>query len=250
MPQQPKPDTTPTTQAPRSPVRVGEYAAAPWVDRRGGPRGYGYIIENGDIPGIAWTDRSRMNLYDPVMIAPPVGAVAPEHELYLAYRLGPLIEDLGQVVIPTGVIEVTRAPRNGEAAVGRVVKMFDEVLQGQRLIPYDTTGALVTGSPTATRNGPSGKVRWISSQPVLPRIQNYVVLDISRRDGVGTGDQIELYQPRQRPQEEGQLAIPEISIARAQVLRVTPFGTTAIITSQEQPKIGEGTPARVAAKLQ
>jgi hypothetical protein len=38
-------------------------------------------------------------------------------------------------------------------------------------------------------------------------------------------------------------------IARAQVLRVTPFGATAIIIQQEQPKIEEGTAARVAAKM-
>jgi hypothetical protein len=33
------------------------------------------------------------------------------------------------------------------------------------------------------------------------------------------------------------------------VLRVTPFGATAIVTGQEQPKIQEGTSARVAAKM-
>jgi LysM repeat protein len=240
-------DTVPPP--PHRAVRIGEYVAAPWVDERGGPHGSGYIIENGNLPGIAWPDRSRMNLYDPVMIAPPVGAVAPEHELYLSYRLGPLIEDLGQIVIPTGIIEVTRSPRHGEATVGRVVKMFGEVLQGQRLIAYDTTGALAIGRPTPVTNGHSGTVRWISSEPVLPRMQNYVVLDISRRDSLRTGDQIELYQPRQAAYDENGLAIPEISIAHAQVMRVTPFGASAIITSQEQPKIEEGTAARVAAKM-
>ena len=84
---------------------------------------------------------------------------------------------------------------------------------------------------------------------MLPSLQNYVVLDISQRDGVNTGDQIELYQPRQTPTRGRELALPEVSIARAQVLRVTPFGATAIITEQEQPKIQEGTAARIAAKM-
>ena len=84
---------------------------------------------------------------------------------------------------------------------------------------------------------------------MLPRIQSYIVLDISNRDGVKAGDQIELYQPKQRPVEGRDLTLPEVSIARAQVLRVTAFGATAIITAQEQPKIQEGTSARVAAKM-
>jgi len=239
----------PLLQAPKSVVRAGEFAAAPWVDQQGGPRGSGYVIQNQDIPGIATADQSRVNLYDPVAFAPPAGSATGDHELFLAYRLGPLIEDLGQVVIPTGIIQVTRTPGPGEAAVGRLVKMFGPVEQGQRLIPYDSTGAMVAGRPTAVANGHAGKVRWILGNPVLPRMQSYIVLDMSQKDGVVTGDQIELFQPRQKPTEDRSLAIPEVSIAHAQVLRVTPFGATAVITAQEQPKIQEGTAARIAAKM-
>lgn len=244
-------DTTPApmVQAARSLVRSGEYAAAPWVDQKGGPRGSGYVIQNTDLPGIATSDRSRVGLYDRIAFAPPAGTAASERQLFLAYRLGPEIENLGQVVIPTGIIQVTRSPRDGEAGLARVIKMFGEMLQGQQLIPYDSSAAMVTGRPTPVTNGRSGKVRWISSNPVLPRLQNYIVLDISKNDGVTTGDQIELFEPRQRPTEDRALAIPEISIAHAQVLRVTPFGATAIITAQEQPKIQEGTSARIAAKM-
>lgn len=261
-PEAPKPVQTPTIVAappadtthrlveePKSSVRSGEFAAAPWVDQRGGPKGSGYLIQGTDLPGIATADRSRLSLYDKVAIAPPAGAAAPERDLYLTYRLGPLIEDLGQVVIPTGIIQVTRSPQNGEAALGRIVKMFGSVEEGQHLIPYDTTASIALGRPTPVTNGRSGKVRWIASSPVLPSLQHYVVLDIAKRDGISTGDQIELFEPRQRPVPGRDLAIPEVSIAHAQVLRVTPYGATAIITAQEQPKIQEGTAARIAAKM-
>lgn len=250
-PAAPSPAPAPTidaTPAPRSTVRRGEYIAAPWVDQRGGPRNSGHIIESGEVPGIASVDRSRVNLYDPVFFAPPVGAVAPEHERYVTYRLGPLIEGFGQIVIPTGIIEVTRAPRNGEAATGRVVALFSEMQQGEHLIPLDT-GAARPGTPVAVSNGVSGKVRWIDNEPVLPSLQRYVVLDISGRNGVTAGDQIEFYQPRQKPTEGESLAIPEVPLGHAQVLRVTPYGATAIVTSVEQPKLEEGTAARIAAKM-
>ncbi len=230
-------------------VRTGEYAASPWVDQRGGPRGAGYIIQAADLPGIASADHSRMHLYDVLFFSPPVGGVAPEHDLYLTYREGPWYENFGQIMIPTGVIEVTRSPRNGEAATGKVVKMFGEIQQGQFLIPYDTSAAVVASSPVPVTNGRSGTIRWISDEPVLPTMQNYVVMDIAKRDGVQTGDRIELYAPRQKPVDGPGLILPEVSIGYAQVMRVTPYGATAIILSQEQPKIVDGTSVRIAAKM-
>ncbi len=236
-------------QAPTSVVRVGEYAAAPWVDATGGPRNSGYIIQNGEVSAIASVDHSRINVYDPTMIAPPPGMTAEPRQLFLVYRLGPLIENFGQIVIPTGVMEVTRSNRPGEAAVARLVHQFTEVLQGQQLIPYDSVPALVEGHPSVIENGRSGFVRWTYHEPVLASIQSYLVVDITGADGVKTGDQIELYQPRQGPVDGRPLALPEIYIGRAQVLRVTPFGASAIITGQAQTRIEEGTAARIAAKM-
>lgn len=244
-------DTTPQpiVQPPRNTVRVGEYAAAPWVDQRKGPSGSGYIIQAVDIPGIASHDQSHLNLYDRVMISPPTSGSASGRQVYLSYKMGPYIEEYGQIIIPTGLIEVAKPANPGDAAVGRVVKMFRSVDQGQRLIPYDTIGAVAIGRPAPINDGKSGKVRWVAGEPVNASMQDYLLLDISKGDGVKAGDQIELYKPRQKPTDGRALWLPEVSIGRAQVLRVTEFGATAIVTGQEQPKIEEGTSARVAAKM-
>lgn len=242
------PDTTPTPATPAPVVRTGEYIASPWVDQRGGPRDWGYLIGRADIPAVSGSGLKRMYLHDPVLINPPAGPAAPQHTLYLTYTLGPLIEDMGQIVIPTGVIEITRPEQNGEAATGRVVRLFSEMIQGQRLIPLDSSGALVASRPVTVPNGRAGKVRWVYGSPVLATLQSYVVVDIGRKD-VSTGDEIELYRPRERSYVEGQLATPEVPIAHAQVLRVTPFGAAAVITSQEQPTVKEGESARVTARM-
>ncbi len=239
---------TPMLKARVSAVRAGEYIAAPWVDRDGGPKGPGQLIESADLSGIAVNERSRFQLHDAVFLAPPAGVAPMEHALYMSYRLGPLIEDFGQIVIPTGIIEVTQAGSVGEASVGHVVQMFNEVKHGQKLIPLDSGTANVLGHPSAVSNGHMGHVRWVLDEPVLPSVQSYVVLDISARDGIVTGDQIEIYKGRQRPNESHDLTLPEISIAHAQILRVTPFGATAIVLDQGQPLV-EGAKARVAAKM-
>jgi hypothetical protein len=230
-------------------VLPGEYIAAPWVDRDGGPRNPGSLIESADIPGVSAHQKGRLQLHDRVFIAPPSGSAPAQHALFLTYRLGPILEDFGQIVIPTGILEVSQPGNAGEASVASVVKMFGEVKQGQRLVMLDSGSANVIGHPSAITNGRTGKVRWVLDSPVLPSLQSYVVIDISGRDGLTTGDLIQILKPRQRPNDSHDLALPEIPIAQAQVLRVTPYGATAIVTAQEQPHIVEGIKARVAAKM-
>jgi LysM repeat protein len=244
-------DTTPVRvqEAPQSTVRWGEYLAAPWVDQVGGPRDWGKITGTADLSSHAgFANRSDFDLYDKVLFAPPAGAPNATRARYLAYVVGPLVEGLGQIMIPTGVVEVTRPAAEGETGIAQVVKVFNRVQKDQRLVPYDTSVMSIVGRPAAVTNGQSGRIRWIYREPVLPNLQRYVVVDLSRREGVGPGDQIELYQPRQRADESG-LATPELSIGRAQVVRVTSYGATAIITGVERPKVEDGTPVRVSAKM-
>lgn len=245
----PRDTSTPMLQARKTAVRVGEYIAAPWVDRDGGPRGAGSVIEAVDLPGVATAEHSRLQLHDRVFVVPPSGPAPAPHALFLTYRLGPFIEDFGQIVIPTGVVEVSQPGNAGEATVGQVVRMFGEIRMGQNLIALDSGTANVVGRPNPVNNGRRGIVRWIAESPVLASLQSYVVIDISQREGVATGDQIELYKPREAANDDHALALPEIAIAHAQVLRVTPYGATAIITEQEQPKIQKGTTVRIAAKM-
>lgn len=230
-------------------LRAGQVLVAPYVDREGGPRGFGRIIKSGDLTGVAEaTERYRFQPYDRVFIAPPVGYVAPEGERYLSVRLGPIIEDQGQVIIPTGVVEVTKAARGDYSAVAKVVSVFDEISAADRLIPLDTTGLGTRVRPQAVTDGVETRIRWIGGDFVLPNIQNFVVLALSSRDGVRMGDEVLIYKPSPRP-EDGELRDPEIPIAKAQVVRSTAYGVTAVILGQEQPAIKEGMSARVIARM-
>jgi len=233
----------------RPTVRPGEVLAAPYVDREGGPRGFGRILKAGDLPGVAQaSDRFRFQQYDRVMITPPPGHVAPEGERYLAYRLGPVLEDQGQVVIPTGIVEVTKAARSGTAAMAKVVSAFNELSAEDRLIPIDTAGAGTTDRPTRVVNGPVTKITWVYGEPVLPAVQSFVVLGLSSRQGVRMGDEFLIYLPSTK-EEDDRIAEPEIPVSRAQVVRSTAYGVTAVVLGVEQPAIKEGMNARVVARM-
>jgi LysM repeat protein len=243
---------TDTSLKPRPVVRFGDYVRAPYVDRRKGPPVWGRILGSADIPGIEPArQRGRFQLNDALLVAPPTGTVAPEGEMYLAYRNGPLLEDVGQVIIPTGVIEIVRPPVNGEAAIARVQRMFREVTESDRLMPYDSSAVAITGMPTPIKNGREGEIRWVAEEPVLPTPTYYILTSLTAGDGVKAGDEIELFQARKKAQDEGQYATPEIKVGRAQVIRVTPFGSTAMITGLVQPHVEAFvTKVRVIAKIQ
>jgi LysM repeat protein len=240
-----------TTRKPAPTVRYGDFIRAPWMDRLKGPPVWGRIIGAADLPGIEPArQRGRFQMNDNVLVAPPTGSVAAEKELFLAYKNGPLVEEVGQVIIPTGVIEIIRSPVNGEAAIARVVRMFGEVSERDRLMPFDTAGAGITGMPLPIKNGVEGDIRWIADEPVLPAPTYFIVLSLTDGD-VKAGDEVELFQARKKAQEEGEYATPEIKVGRAQVVKVTPYGSTALITRLEQPKVeAQKTKVRVVAKMQ
>src|ERR1051326_1732406 len=199
-------DTTPVLApiAPPPVVPYGDFLKAPWIERRQGPAVWGRIIGSAELPGIdPARQRGRYQMHDRLLIAPPTGSVAPEHEQYLSYRFGPLLEGVGQVIIPTGVVEVIRAPRNGDAAVARVVRMFSPVEERDRLIPYDSSIMTGTGSPVPIKNGIEGGIRWVVDDPVLPPLDNYLLLTLTAGDGLKPGDELELFKPRIKSTDEG-----------------------------------------------
>jgi LysM repeat protein len=236
-------------RTPRPLVRAGEYYAAPYVEREGGPSGAGQIVTSADMPGIAqMTERTRLQIHDRVLIAPPAGVVPITGARYMSYTLGEVLPGVGQVVVPTGVVEVDSEPRGGELTRARVVNAYEPVLMGQGLIRIDSVSFPAGTQPTSIDLGMDAKVVWLHGGNVLPSIHEYLVLDRTSRDGVHPGDQFTLFRPRTRT-ETGQL-LPAEPIAIAQVVRVTPYATTAMVLGQTQPAIRQGLSARMTAKVQ
>jgi hypothetical protein len=100
------------------------------------------------------------------------------------------------------------------------------------------------------KDGREGQVTWVADDPVLPAVNYFMILSLSSKDGMKPGDEVEIYQPGKKAQEEGDFATPETRVGRAQIIRVTPQGSTAMILQLEQPKVSKGTKVRVVAKMQ
>lgn len=227
-------------------VRAGEIESAPYVERSGGPRDAGEIRAGVDRPAVS-TDagNARFQLNDQLYISLPKGAVERLGDRYLAYVLGDNIEDVGQMVIPTAILRI-ESIRAEQPAVARIIRQFGEVRLNQRLIAAELVSA-VTRIPQQIGGGMMGKVIRVHLDPVLPSVQHYVVLSPGSQNGVSVGDEFTLIDDTMG--RDDPTPAPPVSAAVAQVVKVTPYGSTAIIISQIQPAIKEGMPVRLTAKM-
>ena len=239
-------------QVPPAPsrVKIGDFLRAAWVAAPKGPSGAGKIIFGADIPGI---DKSRATsnyqMFDKVLVTPPVGSIAAEHEKFLAYTLGETVDRLGTIAIPTALLQVVRSPRNGEAATMEVLELYGMLNANDPVIALDTLGAGANGRPAAVSDARVATIRALHRDVVLPSLDYEIVFDLTSADGVKIGDEVEIFHAREAAVEHERPALPEVLIATAQVVRVTPYGATARVTSQLQPAIKVGEHVRITARM-
>ena len=231
-------------------VAIGDVLRASFVSAAKGPSGAGKILFGADLPGI---DKPRLTgtfqPYDRLAMVPPVGSVAAEHEKFITYLLGETIDDFGTVVIPTALVQVVRAPRNGEAAIVEVLEAYGAMNADAPVMALDTAGAGATGQPSNFGDARTTKIRAIWRPAVLPSLNYEVLFDLTSNDGMKIGDEIQIYRPREPAIQDERPAIPEVAIATGQVIRVTRYGSTARITSQQQPAIRVGESVRLTARM-
>jgi hypothetical protein len=236
-------------------VRPGQVAAAPWVDRVGGPREHGQVFRSRELTATEHSaDRGPFQLHEEILFEPPGGVTVRLGDRYVAYEHGPIVEGVGQLMVPTGIIEVVRLPERirgpgrDVAGVAKIVRLFRSLREPNRLIPFDPTLAVVSGRARRMlpQGAPIANVASVVNENVLPSLQSYIVIDASSRE-VRVGDEFTIFEPR-RSGAEGEPTLPETPIGVAQVVRATPQGSTAIVIKQTYPAIRAGAHARLSAK--
>lgn len=226
-------------------IRPGEFYAAPYVERDGGPPNAGRIVGTGDVPGIPLTESERpLQSYERVFVTLPPGMSNAAGTRYVSVRRGPTLDGVGQVMEPTGILTVLRA-QSGQAVEALIVARFAPVEIGDQLVTMEAVPANLA-KPTAT-SGARTTALWIQGEPVLPSLQSYIIVEGNAASGMRVGDQITFYRER-RAANDGTV-LPESEIAVAQIVRVTAQASTAIILDQSYGAIAEGSVARVSAKM-
>jgi LysM repeat protein len=226
-------------------LRRGEVESAPYTDRQGGPKGAGRLISSVDRPGITTSViQVRYQIHDALFVELPKGVAPRIGDVYMSYVLGPDLGEFGQVVVPTGILRVESLPQ-GQRPIARVFRQYGEIMLGQQIVP--TTDLSAPFGTLSSVMGPTGKVVYVHNEPVLPTIGYYVIISNNAKSGIKVGDQVSFIDDVTGPDQE--IHAPPVIAGVAQVVRVTPYATTAIIIRQTQPTIRDGMKTRLTAKM-
>ena len=232
-------------------VRAAEFYSAPWLDSSQGPAGSGVIVRTANIPGeVRGVQRDKFNINDYVFITLPKGVVAAKGDQLLVYEYG---EDLGngsRVMRPTGQVKIISI-EGTDAVLARITNFYGEIWVGQHIMPLEHFALNPDARPAPLLLGTEGKVVYIPSQVTIGSVQDYIILDVGLKDGVKIGDQFTIYRPSFKEQmtDGPPVTIPEGTIGRVQIIRVTELGATALVTDIRNPAIFPGANARLTARM-
>jgi len=233
--------------APHSAVRSADYLESPFVWAVGGPSLAGAVRATAEsqlvVPKLE--ERVYQNK-EAIFVTLPSGADRTNGARYMTYLLGPVLNGRGQVVIPTGVIEV--AGDHGTGDVRAIITLqFRPILEGQGVTLLDTLLPRRDVFPKAVEFGTQTSVAWMRDDPVIMQQGSFLVMSSTIKDGFVTGDQVELMAPLGTG-AAGETRTPE-TVGVAQVLRVTQWGVSALLLRRSQGELDVGTKGRISAKM-
>ncbi len=228
-------------------VRAGEYYAAPFVIGDYPRKHAGKIIGTAEIAGIPMAhERTFLQNEERVYVRIPTASIPSVGDKFLAYKMGPDIPGIGQVVIPTGILLVEQ-PSNGDATIARVITQFEDLELAQNVTPLDNFVSPPAAPLTPIDLGPSAKIAWIQGNPELATIQSYLIVALGEDVGVKPGDEFHVYRRRQTTDEGDHLPAELIAVAHA--VRVGATTSTLVVSGQRNPAIVEGARTQLSARM-
>ncbi|MGI8507912.1 MAG: LysM peptidoglycan-binding domain-containing protein [Gemmatimonadaceae bacterium] len=226
-------------------VRPGEYEAAPYLADASHPLGAGHVVGAVETLALGLHTDAGYRFNDRLYVTAPAGSAFHPGDRLVVGRVRESISGVGQVVEPTGIVRIDSVPSNGPA-IGVLAKQFGAVVANQLVLPAGQSFQPTTVRPVGGVYPLTAKLLWIQNHPRLPSLQAYVILGANDAQGVAAGDQFTLFDD---PPSAAQAGTAPIASGVVKIVRVTPFGATGIIVDQTQPKIREGMPAHLTAKM-
>ncbi len=183
--------------------------------------------------------------YATVAVSAPKGATYQVGDTLLVVQIGREVRDYGDVILPSGMVQVTDTADGKYLA--SVIAVYAPIRGGQGVLPLEKFGEPGSAKATPVSGGVRATLLGGSGRQDLKVPQMVVFLDKGRKDGVAPGD---LFEIRRHPErlDDGSIRIDEV-LATLQVVHVRERSATARLLNVVLPDIAPGTEARQVAKL-
>jgi hypothetical protein len=193
----------------------------------------------------ALTRNTNAMPYAIVAVSAPKGATYQVGDSLLVVQIGREVRHYGDVIIPSGMIQVTDTADGTYLA--SVIAVYGPMRGGQSVLPLEKFGEPGGAKATPVSDGLRATLLGGSGRQDLKVPQMVVFLDKGRKDGVAPGD---LFEVRRQPERlsDGTIRIDEV-MATLQVVHVRERSATARLLNVISPDIAPGTEARQVAKL-
>lgn len=233
------------SQQPYRPLRRSEFHSSGFLSE-GQDLPFGHFhgpVAATQIAGM--TSNSSVALYAKVAITPPSGGSYQVGDSLLIVRIDRMIDNYGDVVVPTGMLRVTDVSRAENTA--EVIAIYGAIQTGQNTLPVEQFPDPGEVRPVPISDGVEAAIIESRDQQILKGPQDVVFINKGRSDGVAVGDLFEVRRtPETRP--EGAMTVPEV-MGLLQVVHVRDKTATTRVLTVSSPNVEPGTAARQVAKL-
>lgn len=224
-----------SSRADRVAVPRGMVLAAPWVVPLGRePEALGRLE---DFAGATESVSNTARSYDRVLLELADGSVRPGMQLQ-AFREEKVIESVGAVMRPTGIVTVVEV--DGSTAIGVVSSELDRMALGDLVRPLPEYALEPGVEPQPVSGGGEAMVMGFAGPNEIQDIGGVAFLDQGADDGVNIGDEYEYLNPG---------AGTAVVEGRLQVVGVTPEMASARILSMADDVFRQGIVVRLARKM-
>jgi len=161
-------------------------------------------------------------------------------DIYQVFRVDRLIEGLGTVVVPTGVLSVIVVKEGGFEGV--VLKSYDRIVQGDLVAPAPDFTLEPGDEPSAVSSSATAEILTFGELHSIQQLGDIALLDKGSADGVSVGDEYVLVVGG-GDGWSGDVA------GRLQVVRVTEGTASARLIKVDQPEFRPGQEVRLDRKM-
>jgi hypothetical protein len=191
---------------------------------------------SGSIEGFAseGARASTIRSFDQVRVAMPIPArVGAELQIFRPSRT---IEDVGEVIIPTGVLTVSTI--NDDGVIGVVTKEYQRIQPGDLVRPVPAYSMTPGRAAREVVGGSEAMIMGFAGAQGLNDLGHVGFIDLGSDDGIGIGDEFVLY--------SAAVGAPE---GRLQVVGVSPNTSAVRILSMVDDVFRQGVVVRLARTM-